>query len=69
MSTSYTDKVSVLLPIPDWCKRHRISRTTAFKLIKEKKVRAVKIGRSTRIPLADIEAFEQSLLEAADARK
>lgn len=42
-----------------------VSRTTAYALVRSGQLRSVKIGKSRRIAVADIDAFVESLTVAA----
>jgi excisionase family DNA binding protein len=52
---------SHLLSIPDFCGENRISRSTAYRLLQEGALRAVKIGRLTRIDRSYSEAWRAAL--------
>lgn len=47
--------------IPDACAALKLSRSKLYNLIREGKLRAVKVGTATRILVADRVAFMQSL--------
>ena len=53
----------VLLTIKEACEYLNISRATLYKLIKEGKLKPVKIGRSTRLDKRDLDKFIQQLKE------
>lgn len=42
-----------------------VSRTTAYALVRSGRLRSVKIGKSRRVAVADIDAFVESLTERA----
>jgi excisionase family DNA binding protein len=52
---------SHLLSLPEFCRENRISRSTAYRLLQEGALRAVKIGRLTRIDRSDSEAWRAAL--------
>lgn len=56
--------MQTLLSIQDLCTRYSISRTTAYRERNAGKLPMVKVGRATRIRVADAEAWAASL-EAA----
>ena len=45
------------LRIDEFCKRYRVGKTTAFRLMYEGKLSRIKIGRSTRIDFEDAERW------------
>lgn len=53
------------LSVEDAAKALGIGRTFVFQLIKEKKLKAVKAGRRTLIPVREVEAFLERLGGAA----
>lgn len=56
------------LTIPEFCSAYGTGRTTTYRLIKEKHLRPIKIGRKTLIPVDEADRWFQSLqkTEAAD---
>ena len=50
-----------LLTIEKTCERLSIGRTSAFMAIRDGRLRAVKIGRATRIPSSALDEFLASL--------
>jgi len=48
---------SHLLSLPDFCAEYRISRSSAYRLLHDRTLTAVKIGRLTRIRRSDAEAW------------
>lgn len=44
--------------------RLTISNTTFYKLVSEQKFRMIKIGRSTKVPIVDIDYYEAELLSS-----
>ena len=50
-----------LLAISDFCARYRLSRTSAYALLKQGELKAVKVGRGTRIRSTDAEAWASRL--------
>ena len=53
--------------IPDACRRLGIKNTTAYKLIKERKLQAVKLGGRTVVLEVELQRFVASLAERAAA--
>jgi excisionase family DNA binding protein len=51
----------LLNPITDTCRILNIGRTNLDRLIKDGKLKAVRIGRKVMVPTASIEAFIESL--------
>lgn len=47
--------------IPDFLRTYAVSRTTAYRLVQEGKLRITKIGRASRIAKADARAWADSL--------
>ena len=54
------------LTIEDVCERYSVGRTTVFAEIKAGRLRAVKLGRSTRIDARDAECWWQSARGASE---
>ena len=50
--------------LPEFCGRHSISRTAAYREIGEGRLRVTKVGRRTLIARADAEAWLESLRQA-----
>jgi excisionase family DNA binding protein len=50
-----------LLTIPDFCRENSISRSKAYGLFKDGTLKAVKVGRLTRIRRQDAEAWAAAL--------
>jgi excisionase family DNA binding protein len=50
--------------IVDVCRRHGCSRTLLYKLMSEKKIRAVKLGRRLLVDVASADSFFASLPQA-----
>jgi excisionase family DNA binding protein len=50
-----------LLTVAEFCRLFRISRTSAYGFLRSGELRAVKIGRGTRIRRADAAAWEARL--------
>ena len=48
-----------------FCSQFSIGKTTAYKLIKQKKLKVVKLGRRTLVPTAEAERLLTFLMEAA----
>ena len=55
-----------VLTIPELQKALRIGRSTAYRLIKTKKLPCVRIGKSIRIPKEYIKEFVESQCEAVE---
>lgn len=53
--------VPLLMTIEEAAKRMSISRGMVYKLIRQKKLRAVKIGATTRIRLEDLNQYINNL--------
>ena len=49
--------VKQLETLPEFCRRHSISRTAAYREIGECRLRITKVGRRTLIALPDAEAW------------
>jgi hypothetical protein len=50
-----------MTPIREWCKKRKVGTTTAYQLLKDKKLRAVKLGNRTFITDEEDERFIKSL--------
>jgi excisionase family DNA binding protein len=48
---------SHLLSLPNFCGEYQISRSSAYRLLQDRTLTAVKIGRLTRIRRSDAEAW------------
>lgn len=57
----HTVNVPLLMTIEEAAKRMSISRGMVYKLIRQKKLRAVKIGATTRIRLEDLNQYINNL--------
>lgn len=57
----------LLVGIDDAAQMLRCSRWTVYKLISEKKIPLVKIGRASRVPMPGLRAFAESLTVAIPA--
>lgn len=57
----YQPDLSLLLPVPEAAKRLTLSRSTVQRLVDGGELPAVKIGRSRRIAVADLEAYVERL--------
>lgn len=55
-----------LITIKSFMDRYQVSRSTVYRLIKIAAISPVKIGRSTRIPMESVDAWERSLHMAAN---
>lgn len=56
-STPEPKVVSIAYPVGDAARALGISRSLAFRLIREGQLQAVKIGRRTVVPVKECEAF------------
>jgi excisionase family DNA binding protein len=54
-----------LLSLSEVCKQTSISRSTLYRLIQNRRINVVKIGRAVRIPETEIDAFINDLMEAS----
>jgi excisionase family DNA binding protein len=50
-----------LLSIPDFCREFKTSRSNVYCMIRDRTLRAVKVGKMTRIRRPDAEAWAASL--------
>jgi excisionase family DNA binding protein len=50
-----------LITIEEFGERYAVSRSTVYRLIESKAIQLVKIGRASRIKLADAERWARSL--------
>ncbi len=50
-----------LLTIPEFCRAYKISRSLFYRLLRERQIRAVKVGRLTRIRRVDAERWLKDL--------
>lgn len=57
--------MSKLLSLSEVCKQTSISRSTLYRLIHNRRIKVVKIGRAVRIPETEIDAFINDLMEAS----
>ena len=57
----------MLLTTKEACEYLNISRATLYKLIREGKLKPLKIGRSTRFDRRDLDRFIESLKQAEDS--
>lgn len=55
----------ILVPVSEFCRLIGVKRTTAFALIREKRVDSVKLGSRRLITVASIERLVQRHLEPA----
>ena len=53
--------------LPEFCGRHSISRTAAYREINDGRLRITKVGRRTLIARTDADAWLDSLRETATA--
>lgn len=53
--------------LPDFCARHSLSRTAAYREIRDGRLRITKVGRRTLIARIDAEAWLASLRKANKA--
>ena len=68
MQTYERDELRGALTIGSFCQTYRLGRTFVYRLIKERKLRAVKCGTRTLILQRDAEAWASSLTEIGGAR-
>lgn len=57
--------MSKLLSFSEVCRRASISRSTLYRLIQNRRINVVKIGRAVRIPETELDAFIKHLVEAS----
>ncbi len=50
-----------LLSIPDFCRENKLSRSYAYRLLRDGTLKGVKVGRLTRIRREDAEAWAANL--------
>lgn len=62
MMDAYDPYAPRLLTIPQVCTRLNVSRSALYRIVAAGSLRSIRIGRSVRIPVADIEAWEAGLL-------
>ncbi len=56
----------ILVPVSEFCRLIGVKRTTAFALIREKRVDSMKLGSRRLITVASIERLVQRHLELAE---
>ena len=54
---------SLLVSVADAARMLSIGRTAAWELVRKRKIRSVKIGRTRRVPIAAILDYIQNLLD------
>jgi excisionase family DNA binding protein len=59
------DDSVLLVPVEEAARRLSIGRTTVFELIRRGELKAVKVGRSRRVPAAAIAEYASRLHSAA----
>jgi excisionase family DNA binding protein len=52
---------SQLLSIPDFCRENKLSRSYAYRLLRDGTLKGVKVGRLTRIRREDAECWAAAL--------
>jgi excisionase family DNA binding protein len=52
---------SQLLSIPDFCREYKLSRSYAYRMLRDGTLKGVKVGRLTRIRREDAEAWAAKL--------
>lgn len=57
--------MSQLIPFREWCKSNGFGITTGYKLLKEGKIKARKVGKLTMITAEEAQRFVNSLPEYA----
>ena len=50
-----------LLSIPDFCRENKVSRSYAYRMLRDGTLKGVKVGRLTRIRREDAEAWAAKL--------
>lgn len=55
----------ILVTVDDLAEALSIGRTAAWELVRKRKVKSVKIGRTRRIPITAIHEYVQQLIEEA----
>jgi excisionase family DNA binding protein len=58
-----------LLSIPDFCRENKVSRSKTFDMIRRKILKAVKVGRMTRVRREDAAAWRAALPPAGGATR
>ncbi len=53
----------ILVTVDDAAAMLSIGRTAAWELVRKRKIKSVKIGRTRRIPLNEIEEYVRKLIE------
>jgi excisionase family DNA binding protein len=53
--------VAYLITINEFCQRYKVSRSLAYRLLSDGRLRAVKVGRLTRIRQEDADAWARGL--------
>ena len=53
--------IAYLITIDEFCTQYRVSRSLAYRLLSDGRLRAVKVGRLTRIRQEDAEAWARGL--------
>ena len=59
--------MKTLLTITQFMDRFQVSRSTVYRLIDNRRILTVKIGRAVRIPMDSVEKFERAIRAANDA--
>jgi excisionase family DNA binding protein len=53
----------ILVSVADAARMLSIGRTAAWELVRKRKIKSVKIGRTRRLPIAAIEEYVQRLMD------
>ena len=53
----------ILVSVADAARMLSIGRTAAWELVRKRKIRSVKIGRTRRVPIVAIQDYIQNLLD------
>lgn len=56
----------ILITVDEAAAMLRIGRTVAWELVRTRKIKSVKIGRTRRVPLTAIQEYIQHLLDGDD---
>ena len=57
----------VLITVEEMAAKLSIGRTVAWELVRKRKIKSVKIGRTRRVPVTAIQEYIAYLLEGGDA--
>jgi excisionase family DNA binding protein len=59
------EKQPILVTVDELAARLSIGRTVAWELVRKRKIKSVKIGRTRRIPITAIQEYVEQLIEEA----